>query len=99
MTRQADNGLSVVSCREVLDVIEGTSLLVDPVELQSLPAVRVHDLPPGFVAHRLRADCVLIGFQDARGTWALRINSCSIKPKHVEMLADRKPEASQESDQ
>jgi hypothetical protein len=79
------------ACREALDLIEGTSLLVDAAELQALPPARVPGLPEGFVARRLRADCVLVGYRDEYGCWALRLNSCGLKPRLAEMLAERKP--------
>lgn len=85
------NEPKISSCREALDITEGASLLVDAAELQGLPAARVSGLPEGFQAHRVRGDCVLIGWTDGRGCYALRLNSCTIKPRLIEMLQEKKP--------
>lgn len=85
------NEPKISSCREALDITEGASLLVDATELQSLPAARVPGLPEGFQARRVRGDCVLIGWTNGSGCYALRLNSCTIKPRLVEMLQGRKP--------
>jgi hypothetical protein len=83
--------LKTSTCRDALDLIEGGSLLVEAAELQALPPARVAGLPEGFQGRRLRSDCVLVGYQDRLGTWALRLNGCSIKPRLADMLAARTP--------
>lgn len=71
--------------------MEGTSFLVDPLELQGLPAARVTGIPEGFQGRRVRNDCILIGWQAPSGTYALKLNSCQLKPRLIEMLEGKKP--------
>ena len=81
----------ISAVREALDITEGAMLMVDAVELAALPEVRIHGLPPGYVGRRVRSDCVLVGVDHFLGCAALRLNSCTLKPRFLELLQDSKP--------
>lgn len=87
-----------VGLRDALDLTEGAMLLVDGKELQGLAEVRIHGLPEGYVGRRLRGDCVLVGVRHRLGCMALRLNSCTLKPRLAELLADARPYTPNEVD-